>query len=715
MGQPSSGIRYLKQSLDLYEQLGDKKASEIKIELANLFNDIGQGQRAIALAKEVLESIKPTENYLLEPLAFQAMATGFLLQGELDAAIESYLIAQNLALGQTEVLFNINNYLGTALLKRKDFFKHQASLAEGEGYEDEGKRLKNLAEQDHQSAFTIFISNAELMKKHHFSNLTTIRTYLNAFEITSDRQYLTLAENLLAAIPSSRSKAEFLINLAKFQDNPLSLLEQAKAISESINDYRTQSFALGQIGAYFEQQQQYPLALKFTQKAQLVAQTGETDNSLYRWQWQSGRLYRAIGKQEEALASYRGAIASLQTLRHEIATANLDFQLDVIEEIQPIYRELLSLLLNESDNLNNQQVREILDIRNQLELTTLQGFFGDACLELQQQQESKTQKRLQPNVAKIHYILLQENSYQILELPNGSFRVFSLKIGKADLEGKLMKWREMLLTSRIPRAYEPLSKELYTILMGQVAPFLPLQIKQLVFVSDGLLRNVPLAALMERDQFLIEKYAITYSLGLPLKAKPSSNSYDSIAFGLSVESDYFPPLPFVPEEINAVANILQGREFLDSQFTEKNFKTQIQKNSRIIHIATHAIFSGSAQDSYFQAYDSLISLGELEILLRRSEGLQLLFLSACKTASGNERSVLGLAGVGARVGVPSIVASLWSVRDETTSYIVSDFYLTLRGGASDIDSLRQAQLKMLQLYPHPKFWSSFVIITNNNF
>jgi CHAT domain-containing protein len=458
--------------------------------------------------------------------------------------------------------------------------------------------------------------------------------------------------------------------------------------------------------------QEYATALKFSQKAQLAVQSGKNYDSLYRWQWQSGRLYNSLGERENAKAAYRGAIVTLENLRHEIATANVDFQLDILEGSQPIYRELLSLLLSESENPNYEQIQEILTIRNQLELTALQEFFGDACLELQQAQ-SKTEKSLPSNVAKIHYILLKDNSYQILELPDGSFKVFSLGISKADLENRLMKWREMLLTSRIPKAYEPLSKELYTILMGQMAPFLPPGTEQLVFVGDGLLRNVPLAALIDRNKFLIEKYAIAYSLGLPLKTNPSRESHDSIAFGLSVGSDYFPPLPFVPVEINAVVDILQAREFLDSQFTEKSFKAQLQKKSRIIHVATHAIFSGSAQDSYFQAYDSLIPLKELEILLRTAEGLQLLFLSACKTAVGNERSVLGLAGVGARVGVPSIIASLWSVRDESTSNLVSDFYLSLRGGASDIDSLRQAQLKMLKLYPHPKFWSSFVLITNN--
>ncbi|PSF35787.1 hypothetical protein C7H19_15290 [Aphanothece hegewaldii CCALA 016] len=715
MGQPSSSIHHLKQTLDLYEQLGDQRVSQIQVELANLLNEIGHAREAITMGREVLEISERTGNVQLAPLALNAIATGFLLQGELDDAISTYLQAQKLAPIQTEVLFKINNNLGTALRRRQRFLTHQASLAKSEGYDEESSRLTLLAEQDQQEATTLLINNVALMESFNASDLTAIKTYLNAYQISSNHQYLVQAENRLSAIPSSRSKAEILMTLAQEKDDPLPYLEQANTIAKTHNDSRTQSFALGRIGLYYERQQQYPLALNFSQKAQLMAQVGNDYDSLYRWQWQSGRLYQILGQSENAKAAYRGAIASLQKLRHEIATANLDFQLDIIEEVQPIYRELLSLLLKESDvskrnsteiKLNHQQIREILEIRNQLVLSGLQGFFGDACLELQQARP-KTEEQLSSGTAKIHYLLLKEDSYQILELPDGSFRVFSLAISKADLEAKLMKWREMLLTSRIPKAYEPLSKELYNILLERLIPFLPPKTKRLVFVGDGLLRNVPLAALMDKDKFLIQKYAIAYSLGLPIAVK-QNNSKNSVAFGLSLGTEYFPPLPFVPQEITSVSDLLQGRKFLDNKFTKKNFSEQMQEKYGIVHIATHAMFAGSAQETYFQVFDSLIFLGELENLLRKSEELQLLFLSACKTAAGNERSVLGLAGVGARVGA-NVVASLWSVRDESTSYLVADFYSSLEGETSQVESLRQAQLNLLD--SHPKFWASFILIT----
>jgi CHAT domain-containing protein len=709
-GQPQLSISHFRESLNLYTKL--KKTdniSIIKIELANLYNEIAHPNQAIAIATEALELTIP-ESQFNKALALKAIATGFFLKGELNTAIETYQQAQMLIPKTSPVSVDINNDLGVALLKRKDFLISQANLAKEEGFEEENIRLQALAQQDEDRTKALFFSNEEIIATHNLTTLATTQTYLNIFKLSGDRHYLTQAETSLNLIPSSRSKSEILIQISQYQQEPLLFLAAAETASQSLGDYRTQSLALGEMGAYYEETKRFDLALKFTEKAKLLAQTGRNEDILYLWLWQSGRIYRYLGQLEKARISYLGAISTLESLRFQIATANPDLQLNFLEDVQPIYRELLSLMLTEGNSLSQEEIKEVLKVRNQLELSELQAFFGDSYSELQQTKTSN-QPKLQPKTAKIYFILLNDNSYQILELPDGSLKLFTLGISKKELEEKLLEWRQMLLTSRIPKGYEPLSRELYDLLLISAVRTLPSDTQQLIFVGDGLLRNVPLAALMDKDQFLIEKYAVGYSLSLPIPKKEGGKFNNYLAFGLSVKTDYFPALPFVKNEIESLSHILRGKSFVDETFTEKNFQEQIQKKYPIIHIATHAVFSGSAQETFIQAFDSVISLNELEILLRKSGNIYILFLSACKTAVGNERSVLGLGGVGARAGVSNVIASLWSVRDQTTSDLVSEFYTTLVESDSAIESLRQVQLKLLHL--HPKVWVSFILISNH--
>lgn len=134
----------------------------------------------------------------------------------------------------------------------------------------------------------------------------------------------------------------------------------------------------------------------------------------------------------------------------------------------------------------------------------------------------------------------------------------------------------------------------------------------------------------------------------------------------------------------------------------------------MIHLATHGRFSGTAERSYIQASDEPIYLDQLEAMLRRAGAdapVALLVLSACQTAAGNNRSFLGLAGVGLRAGVTSIVGSLWHINDEIAAQLIIEFYRHLSEGKSKAEALRQAQLKQLKKADsHGAFWSAFVLL-----
>ena len=143
-------------------------------------------------------------------------------------------------------------------------------------------------------------------------------------------------------------------------------------------------------------------------------------DSLYRWQWQAGRIYQASNRPEAAKAAYRGAITTLQKLREEIAHASPELQVDVKDEVEPVYREFLDLLLEGQPKPT--ALKEALTVTNQLQLTELQSFFGDPCLELRQAQLN-TETALPEGTGRIHSLLLPDSTQIILELPKSHITI----------------------------------------------------------------------------------------------------------------------------------------------------------------------------------------------------------------------------------------------------------------------------------------------------
>ena len=147
-----------------------------------------------------------------------------------------------------------------------------------------------------------------------------------------------------------------------------------------------------------------------------------------------------------------------------------------------------------------------------------------------------------------------------------------------------------------------------------------------------------------------------------------------------------------------------------------NLEKQIikQKNPSVLHIATHGKFRGTANSTFLQAYDRRISLQEFEdVLLANTEPIDLLTLSACQTAAGDNRSTLGIAGLAARTGVKNVLASLWFVNDADTVPLIENFYsyLLRQPDTTKAEALRKAQLSLISRpNSHPARWSSFILV-----
>ena len=244
------------------------------------------------------------------------------------------------------------------------------------------------------------------------------------------------------------------------------------------------------------------------------------------------------------------------------------------------------------------------------------------------------------------------------------------------------------------------AQQLYNWLLAPLEPELAeRQIEHLIFIMDSGLRSLPLAVLHDGEKFIIENY----SVGLMPSLSLTDTSYSTIkgqqvlAMGASEFTEQ-PALPSVPAELAAIARDWPVKSFLNQEFTIANLQQERERSPfGIIHLATHAEFTaGSAENSYIQLWDKKLGLNDLPELELHDPPVDLLVLSACRTAVGDEQAELGFAGLAVQSGVKTALASLWYVSDEGTLALMNEFYLQLRQTSIKAEALRQAQLAMLQ-------------------
>lgn len=294
-------------------------------------------------------------------------------------------------------------------------------------------------------------------------------------------------------------------------------------------------------------------------------------------------------------------------------------------------------------------------------------------------------------------------------------------------------------------SYLPFAKQLYQWIVAPLEPTLKeRQIDTISFIADAGLRGFPFAALHDGQQFLIENYNLNLmpSVTLTDTRYIDVRNLRVLAMGASEFTD-LNPLPAVPAEIASIARTWPGVSFLNEGFTVENLKREHERNPfGIVHLATHGEFRpGVASNSFIQFWDSRLQLNQLRQLNLNNPQVNLLVLSACRTAVGDENAELGFGGLAVQSGVQTAVASLWYVSDEGTLGLMNEFYYQLRTAPIKSAALRQAQIAMLRgevrleggklrgtsrgtdvqlpeslrnfrdtKFVHPYYWSAFVMI-----
>ena len=553
------------------------------------------------------------------------------------------------------------------------------------------------------------------------------------------RSLLERGQTLAQKLPGSAVKANLLIGLAQreialaaewpgaqaaLRANAANLLLEALAAADAVGDPRTASYALGFLGGVYEEAGRPGEALAMTRRAAMRAARGDAPEALYRWQAQSGRLLAAEGKITEATTAYQHAVDHLQSLRHRQAWGG-DLGVSSFETaILPVYYALVDLLLRQAASEPVGDARQALlrrarDTVEELRAAELRDYFQDDCVDAQRAKLAALES-VSASALVIYPVPLSDRLVILVGLPSGRLEQYSVPVGRTEVEREAHSLRRRL-QERTNRRYLAHARTLYDWLLRPLEHRLDSgEFETLVFVPDGALLTIPMATLHDGEKFLIERFALALTPGMELtdpRAMDPDNLRALLA-GMSEGSEGFSPLPNVVAEIDAIRAMTPSDVLLNADFRRETLHRELSGEPfGLVHLATHAQFSGTAGGAFLQAWDGPIGINELaadiELFRFRDAPLELLTLSACETAQGDDRAALGLSGIAIQSGARSAVGTLWSVNDPAAASLINAFYhAMLVGGESRAQALRGAQQELLaqRQYRHPVYWAPFILI-----
>ncbi|MGF1568499.1 MAG: CHAT domain-containing protein [Nodosilinea sp.] len=565
---------------------------------------------------------------------------------------------------------------------------------------------------------------------------------------------------LIDQLPPSRETAYAAVTLAKayqpsrdfscagYTENPevSRWLETSRRLAAILNDDRAASFALGELGHLEECRGHLPAALRLTSQAQVAASNAlESADSLYLWEWQMGRLHRQAGDIDLALETYAKSITTLNSVRTDILTTDRELQFDFRDTVEPVYRQYIALQLQQATSTTAATKQIVppppppvaltLAAIDSLRLAELQNFFGNDCVLVSSQGVREALLAAESRTTVISSIVLPDRTAIIASFPDGTTQV--VEAGDTETLRQTAEIYRIGLKRYRDIAYDQTSSQaLYDRLIQPLEKRLKeTDTSTLVFVQDGFLRNIPMAALHDGEQYLIQRFALATTPSLELTAPPAPRpaSWRALAVGLSqrtvTESGRsFADLNSVPEELESILTQLPGsKTLLNESFTLDNFKAALGESPySILHLATHGQFSTIPEETFVvtgsgqAGQGQELTFGQLEALIREAapnaEPIDLITLTACETATGDDRATLGLAGVAIRAGARSAIASLWKVDDATAAQLINNFYANLQNPAlSKAQALQAAQVASIEtanLESNPGNWAPLILVGN---
>ena len=548
--------------------------------------------------------------------------------------------------------------------------------------------------------------------------------------------------------------AESLLKLAEFNsenldtseslpelDKAIQLLNSLMATNYPISDQRAESYVRGRLAQAYFQRYKYTNGLADYQKSEALNQqatalsiAANARDIQYQWHYQLGHMLEAKGDREAALSAYKSAVTLLESVRSGLLLLSPDFRYSFRDSIEPVYRDLVSLLLTEDNNIKD--LSDSIQIIESLHIAEIENFLQ--CRLADQIQIDTDLNTLDANAILVYPIILKDRLEIVFKISNQPLQHVSILDADESLVTETLRnFRNSITSTKFSATREP--STVYQWLIEPIIPFVehPITPKQantietLVFIPDGLFRNIPIAALYDsiNEEFLVEKeYALAVLPSTRLfQVEPLPFEQINV-FGAGISErtrveefdKSFEPLN-AEEELDVVSAQVPTSIALNKQFTRESLQDAVQSERfSVVHLVTHGKFSAEPEETYVLASDELLTVDLLDQLLKINqlddfEAIQLLVLSACETASGDDRAVLGLAGLSVRAGARSTLATLWQVRDGSAIKFAEEFYRRLQeDNVSKARALHLAQqsLRNDRNYQDPSKWAAFVLVGN---
>lgn len=315
------------------------------------------------------------------------------------------------------------------------------------------------------------------------------------------------------------------------------------------------------------------------------------------------------------------------------------------------------------------------------------------------------------------YTLVGEAKFYALIVTADGITSASSAVGGAELNKKARDLWGLLQSD----AYDPnaLSNELYNIVFKPVGAKLPKDTKTILWSLDGNLRYLPMAALYDGSRYLVERYNhVNFTRAdRERMTRAVTRNWTTTGFGTSAAHTVeflgnkiaFGTLPGVGEELRLLVRqegnphgIFDGETLQDAQFTKAAMLSALRRKRPLLHIASHFAFRpGDEERSFLLMGDgTAFPLSEMKQQVNLFDGVELLTLSACNTAAqqpgANGREIDAFAELAQRLGAHAVMATLWSVADNSTPWLMREFYQTRQNQAlNKADALRRAQLALL--------------------
>jgi len=716
MGQSEAALQTWKAAETAYSQADDSiGVLGCQINQAQALQSLGMFRRSRQVLERVQEALTRQPDSLIKATGLRSLGMVWQAIGELDEA--ENVLKQSLAIAQS---LNSAADISAAFLNL-------------------GNTVRVLGDRD------VAINYYHKAAKTATNPLNQLEAQLNQFKLLIHQQQFNQVQDLFPTIKRNLSQlspsryavyvqvnwAESLIQLLENPDwnspdlitssDIAQLLAQTITQAQALNDIRAESLALGTLGKLYKANQQRLDAQRLIQQALLFSQTINARDISYQWQWQLTQLYQQTGDLDAAITANQDAFDLLQLIRGDLVAMNPDVQFSFQAQIEPIYRNLVRLLLQRPspDHLN--QARNVIE---SLQLAELENYFRASCLNAKAEQIDSVIEDSDTQSAVIYPIILPDQIAVILSLPGQPLETYNTELPQDEIEETVNQLRQSMNIAYSNRKRLTISQTIYDWLIRPIETQLAQQnIKTLVFVLDGVLRNVPMAALHDGQQYLIEKYSIALTPGLQLLEPRSLTQLQlrSLTGGLSEPRLGFSALPAVEDEIEQVSANLPSNVLLNEAFTSTALENKINTLPvSVVHLATHGQFSSNPEETFILTWDKRLNTNTLSQLLKgknqdNSPPIELLVLSACQTANGDQRAALGLAGLAVRSGTRSTIGTLWSVKDQSTAQAMIQLYNNLtQPDINRAEALRQAQLFLLQQdkYKHPYYWAPFILVGN---